>query len=312
MHNGLVKVITGIRRSGKSYLLANLFRDYLASTGVDDVHIVEVPLDREEFKRYRDAIKLAEYIRSRVVPDGKWTYVFIDEIQLTRSVLPDDVDLDRIAPEDREGAYVSFYDTLNGLRQMDHVDVYVTGSSSKTLSKDIDTNFADRGSQIRVHPFSFAEYCAALKPEDKQAAFDDYLVWGGMPLAVLEPNSAERAKYLDGLFRETYISDIRKRHKLRDDMVISSLLDVISSATGSLTNPHKLVDTLRSVLKIKTNDHTIKNYIEYLEDAFLVSEAKRWDVNGYEKPRVADDGIITVGVIPFLLDKSILDQALMD
>ena len=280
MHNGLVKVITGIRRCGKSYLLSNLFRDYLVSIGVDGRHIVEVPLDREEFKQYRDAIKLAEYVRSQILADGKWTYVFIDEIQLTRSVLPEDVNLERIAPEDREGAYVTFYDALNGLRQMDHVDVYVTGSNSKTLSKDIDTNFADRGSQIRVHPFSFAEYCAALKPEDKLAAFDDYLVWGGMPLAVLELNDDERAKYLDGLFREVYITDIRKRHKLRDDVVISNLIDVISSATGSLTNPHKLVDTMRSVLKIKTNDHTVKNYLEYLEDAFLFSEAKRWDVKG--------------------------------
>ena len=280
MHNGLVKVITGIRRCGKSYLLSNLFRDYLVSVGVDGRHIVEVPLDREEFKQYRDAIKLAEYVRSQIIADGKWTYVFIDEIQLTRSVLPEDVNLERIAPEDREGAYVTFYDTLNGLRQMERVDVYVTDSNSKTLSKDIDTNFADRGSQIRVYPFSFAEYCAALAPEDKLAAFDDYLVWGGMPLAVLEPNDDERAKYLGGLFREVYISDIRKRHKLRDDVVISNLIDVISSATGSLTNPHKLVDTMRSVLKIRTNDHTVKNYLEYLEDAFLFSEAKRWDVKG--------------------------------
>ena len=280
MHNGLVKIITGVRRCGKSYLLGVLFREYLESIGVDKEHIIEVSLDKDEFRGIRDAIRLGEHIRSRIVDDGKWTYVFVDEVQLARKVLPEGVDLNRYAPEDREEAYVTFYDVLNGLRQMKNVDVYVTGSNSKTLSKDIDSNFADRGYQIRMHPFSFSEYCQALQPEDKAEAFSRYLIWGGMPLAVAETTDDGRARYLKGLFSEVYLKDIKLRHKLRDDFVLGKLIDVISSATGSLTNPHKLRDTLESTLKIKAGEHTIANYIEHLTDAFLFSESKRWDVKG--------------------------------
>ena len=252
MHNGLVKIITGIRRSGKSYLLSVLFKEYLLGEGVDESHIIEVPLDKDEFRDYRDAIALGDYVRSRLVNDGKWNYVFIDEVQLARK----------------------------GLRQMKNVDVYATGSNSKTLSSDIDTNFADRSSQIRMHPFSFAEYCEATRAEDKLAALDQYLVWGGMPLAVAETDERLRADYLRKLYSEVYINDIRKRNRLRDDYVLSCLIDVVSSATGSLTNPHKLVDTLRSTLKVETSDVTIAKYLSYLKDAFLFSEAKRWDVKG--------------------------------
>ena len=280
MHNGLVKIITGIRRSGKSYLLSVLFKEYLLSEGVEESHIIEVPLDRDEFRAYRDAIALGDYVRSRLMDDGKWNYVFIDEVQLARKVLPDEIDLERIAPEDRDGAYITFYDTLNGLRQLPNVDVYVTGSNSKTLSSDIDTNFADRGSQIRMHPFSFAEYCEAVQAEDKLAAFDQYLVWGGMPLAVAESDDSLRAEYLKKLYSEVYINDIRQRNRLRDDHVLSCLIDVVSSAIGSLTNPHKLVDTLRSALKVESTDATIAKYLGYLEDAFLFSKASRWDVKG--------------------------------
>lgn len=280
MHNGLVKIITGIRRCGKSYLLGVLFKEYLESIGVDQAHIIEVALDKDEFRGIRDAIRLGEYIRTRIVDDGKWTYVFVDEVQLAKKVLPDGVDISRYAPEDRDEAYVTFYDVLNGIRQMKNVDVYVTGSNSKTLSKDIDTNFADRGYQIRMHPFSFSEYCQALQPEDKAEAFSRYLTWGGMPLAVAETTDDGRARYLKGLFSEVYLKDIKLRYELRNDFVLGKLIDVLSSATGSLTNPHKLRDTLESTLKIKAGDHTIVNYIEYLIDAFLFSESKRWDVKG--------------------------------
>ncbi len=280
MHNGLVKILTGIRRSGKSYMLSVLFKEYLISQGVAEDHILEVPLDRDDFRELRDALRLGEYVRSKIHRDGSWTYVFIDEIQLTRKVLPPDVDLERIAPEDREGAYVTFYDTLNGLRQMDHADVYVTGSNSKMLSKDIDTNFADRGIQIRVHPFSFAEYCDALNPADKNEAFGRYLIWGGMPLAVAEEDDRKRARYLKGLFSEVYLNDIVKRYRLRGNAIISRLADVISSSIGSLTNLHKLRDTVHSLLRKNPSDHTIAEYAEHLEDAFLFTEAKRWDVKG--------------------------------
>ena len=279
-HNRLVKIITGIRRCGKSYLLSTLFKERLQADGVDDRHIIEVPLDRDDFKPCRDAISLGDYVRSHLTKDGQWNYVFIDEVQLTRKILPPDVDLSRIAPEDRDMAYLTFYDTLNGLRQTDHVDVYVTGSNSKTLSSDIESNFADRGLQIRVHPFSFAEYCEAIRPTDCAAAFDQYLLWGGMPLAVEETNDRERTKYLQNLFSEVYVSDIRKRHRLKTDSPINEIIDVVSSAVGSLTNPHKLVNTLKSTLGLKTSDITVASYIKHLMDAFLFSEAKRWDVKG--------------------------------
>ena len=279
-HNGLVKIITGVRRCGKSYLLGTLFRERLMSEGVDSRHVIEVPLDRKANIPLRNAIALGEYVSERIVNDGQWNYVFIDEVQLARRVLPKGVDLKRLAPEDREEAYVTFYDTLNELRQVEKVDVYVTGSNSKTLSKDIDSNFADRGCQIRVHPFSFSEYCQALQPADKAAAFEDYLVWGGMPLAVAERDDQERASYLQGLFKEVYEHDIIDRNRLREGNILHPLIDVIASATGSLSNPHKLVNAMESILRVKTNDHTVKTYIEYLKDAFLFSEAKRWDVKG--------------------------------
>ena len=280
MHNGLVKIITGLRRCGKSYLLSVLFKEYLLAKGVEESHIIEVPLDKDVFAQYRDAISLGEYVHSHLANDGKWNYVFIDEVQLAKKILPKGVDLKRIAPEDRGDAYVTFYDTLNSLRQMPNVDVYVTGSNSKTLSSDIDTNFADRGSQIRMHPFSFAEYCEATGATDKLAAFDQYLVWGGMPLAVAEPDERLRADYLKSLNTEVYIKDIVQRHKLRDDYALSRLLDVISSASGSLTNPHKLVDTMLSAMRTKTTDATVAKYLTYFEDSFLFSKAKRWDIKG--------------------------------
>ena len=279
-HNGLVKIITGVRRCGKSYLLGTLFRERLLAEGVDSQHVIEVPLDRKVNIPLRNAIALGEHIAERLVHDGSWNYVFIDEVQLARKVLPKGVDLSRLAPEDREDAYVTFYDTLNELRQIEKVDVYVTGSNSRMLSKDIDTNFADRGCQIRVHPFSFAEYCQALDPSDKTSAFADYLIWGGMPLAVAEADYRERAKYLKGLFKEVYEHDIVERHRLREENILSPLIDVIASATGSLSNPHRLVNALGSAMKVRTNDHTVKAYLEYLKDTFLFSEAKRWDVKG--------------------------------
>ena len=279
-HTGLVKILTGIRRCGKSFLLGVLFKEHLVAEGVRPDHIIEVPLDEDAFVGMRDAQSLAAYIKSHLVLDGDWNYVFVDEVQLAKKVLPEGVDPNRFAPEDRDDLYVTFYDTLNTLRKMDHVDVYVTGSNSKTLSSDIDTNFADRGCQIQLHPFSFAEYCEAMQPTDVQAAFAHYLIWGGMPLAVAENDDDVRARYLQGLCSEVYVNDIRKRHRLRDDVVIERLVDVMASAIGSLSNPHRMVSTLASVMKVKTNDHTIKAYIDYLEDAFLFSEAKRWDVKG--------------------------------
>ena len=278
--NGFVKVITGVRRCGKSYLLNTLFRRRLVKEGVATDHIIAVDLDDKKFMALRNPLLLDEYVRGKIGRGKKPYYVFIDEIQRSQKVVAPGVDLAKIAPEDREEAYVTFYDVLNGWRNLPNVDVYVTGSNSKTLSSDIATNFRDRGQQIRVWPLSFAEYLPVSGCIDRQEAFHHYLVWGGMPVAVLTEDDAERADYLKELFEEVYIKDIRERHALKDDLVLSNLIDVLSSDIGSLTNSHKIGDTMNSLWKIRPSDHTLKNYLDYLEDSFLFGHARRFEVKG--------------------------------
>ena len=269
-HNGLVKVVTGLRRCGKSYLLFNLFKRHLLSDGVKAEHIVEVALDDDSFERQRDPRELSAYIRKRVGRRRGKTYVLIDEIQMCEEV-PSSV------PGSK--ATISFYDVLNGLMKLPGVDIYVTGSNSQMLSKDVATNFRDRGFEIRLHPLSFAEYVEATG-KDAPTAFEEYITWGGMPLAVLEEDDDERSRYLKGLFERVYVKDICERHGIRDDYVLNRVVDAVSSSVGSLTNPHKLVNTLRSVLNVKTNDHVLNGYLGYLCDAFLFSKVLRYDVKG--------------------------------
>ena len=278
--NGFVKVITGIRRCGKSFLLNSLFRQRLREEGVADDHIISVDLDDKLFLALRDPLLLDDYVRRRVRRGKKPYYVFVDEIQRSRKVPAPGVDLASVAPEDIEDAYVTFYDVLNGWRKLDNVDVYVTGSNSKTLSSDIATNFRDRGQQIRMWPLSFAEWFPVSGLTDKSEAFHRYLTWGGMPVAVLTEDAEERSDYLKGLFDEVYLKDIRERHAVRDDLVLANLIDVLASDIGSLTNPHKVGDTMNSLWKIRPSDHTLKNYIDYLEDAFLFGHARRFEVKG--------------------------------
>lgn len=269
-HNGLVKIISGIRRCGKSYLLFNLFKNHLLSEGVPKENIVEIALDDDSFEHLRDPRKISAYIREKVGSVQGLTYVLIDEIQMCEAA-PSSV------PDSK--AKITFYDVLNGVSKLPDVDVYVTGSNSQMLSKDIATNFRDRGFEIRLHPLSFSEYIEATG-KDLFNGFEDYLIWGGMPLAVLEKEENERSRYLKGLFDRVYIKDICERHNLRDDYVINRVVDALSSSIGSLTNPHKLSNTLQSVLKVKTNDHTINAYLEYLCDSFLYSRVVRYDVKG--------------------------------
>ena len=232
------------------------------------------------FLSLRDPLKLDEYVRRRIRRGKKPYYVFIDEIQRTHKVPVPGVDLASVAPEDRDDVYVAFYDILNGWRNIENVDVYVTGSNSKTLSSDIATNFRDRGQQIRVWPLSFAEWLPVSGLTDKAEAFRRYLTWGGMPVAALTEDSYERAEYLKRLFDEVYIKDIWERHAIRDDLVIANLIDVLSSDIGSLTNPHRVGDTMNSLWKVRPSDHTLKSYIDYLEDAFLFGHARRFEVKG--------------------------------
>ena len=277
-HNGLVKVITGLRRVGKSFLLFNLFRRHLLESGVKPSHIVEIALDQERFESLQNPIRLASYLRERVKGRGRF-YVLIDEIQLSLKVRKPGMKASDVAPEDRKNLYITFYDVLNEFLAMPNVDLYVTGSNSRMLSKDVATNFRDRGFEIRIHPLSFGEYLAATGL-DRTEAFDEYLIWGGMPMAVLERNDAARAKYLKDLFSRVYLKDIRERRKLKDDIVLDRVADMLSSCVGSLTSPHGIVRTLNGQAGVRTTDKTVKKYLDYLEDSFLFSRAKRYDIKG--------------------------------
>ena len=277
--NRKVKIITGIRRCGKSFLLFDLYKHHLLESGVPEDHIIEVALDRKEHAAYRNPIVLGEYVLSRASNHKEQYYVFIDEIQMSYKVKNSDVDESSVPKEDRDLLYTTFYDTLNDLLSKKYLDVYVTGSNSKMLSSDIVTNFRDRGSEIRVFPLSFSEFYSFAGGE-KADAFEEYLTYGGMPLAVLEPDEAEKRAYLNALHKRVYLKDIVERYKLKDDTILDALVDSLYSAVGSLTNTHKQANTAGSRLGITTSDHTIKNYLDYLEDAYLFKHAKRYDVKG--------------------------------
>ena len=277
--NGKVKIITGIRRCGKSFLLSTLYKDYLKTEGVMDDCFVEIALDKKAHVKYRNPNELYDYVVNRTQDMNKRYYVFIDEIQLSFKIKNPDVDESQVPKEDHDMLYITFYDILNDLMGRSNLDVYVTGSNSKMLSKDIVTNFRDRGSEIKVYPLSYKEYYPVSGLE-KADAFEEYLTYGGMPLAVLEKDEAEKRKYLKGLHKRVYIKDIVERYKLKDDEVLEALIDALSSAVGSLTNPHNLANAAGTLMKRSTSDHTIKNYLDYLEDAYLFASAKRYDVKG--------------------------------
>ena len=256
--NGKVKIITGIRRSGKSFLLSTLYKDYLRDEGVTEDCFVEISLDRKANVRYRNPNELYDYVISLTQDGSKHYYVFIDEIQLSFKVKNEDVDESLIPDEDKDMLYTTFYDILNALMARSNLDVYVTGSNSKMLSKDIVTNFRDRGTEIKVFPLSFKEFYAVSGME-KADALEEYLTYGGMPLAVTEKDEAEKRKYLAGLHKNVYIKDIVERYKLKDDEVLGALIDSLSSAVGSLTNPHNLANAAGTLMRRNTSDHTIKN-----------------------------------------------------
>ena len=270
MWDGQVKVITGIRRCGKSYLLNVLFRKYLLETGVPDGNIISVALDLTRDIKYRDPLVLAEYVRSRAEGRQEKYYLFVDEIQMSDEVKN---------PYNPEGRKITFYDALNDLRSLPNLDVYVTGSNSKMLSKDILTEFRGRSDEIHVHPLSFGEYYSAVGG-DREDAFEEYAFYGGMPLILSRPDDTAKANYLRSLFSEVYLKDIVERKKVGREDVLALLLDLLCSSVGSLTNPKKIADTLRSRTGESISQNTISSYVSHLEDAFLFSEAKRYDVKG--------------------------------
>lgn len=277
--NRKVKIITGIRRCGKSFLLSTLYKDYLKDEGVPEDCFVEIALDRKEHIKYRNPNELYDYVLSQTQEESKRYYVFIDEIQLSFKVKNEDVNENLIPDEDKDMLYTTFYDVLNDLMARSNLDVYVTGSNSKMLSTDIVTNFRDRGTEIKVYPLSFKEYYAVSDLE-KADALEEYLTYGGMPLAVTEKKEAEKRKYLADLHKNVYIKDIVERYKLKDDEVLEALIDSLASAVGSLTNPHNLANAAGTLMRRTTSDHTIKNYLDYLQEAYLFLAAKRYDVKG--------------------------------
>lgn len=270
--NGRIKVITGLRRCGKSVLLFQLYRNYLLGEGVQQDQIVGLALDILENAKYRNPIELDRYIREQIVDSNKRYYVFIDEIQFVSEIQNPYVD----DPE----AKITFVDAVLGLMQMPNIDVYVTGSNSKMLSSDILTQFRDRGDEIRVFPLSFAEFYEAYE-EDKRGAWQDYYTYGGMPVVTTLNTHEEKSRYLRDLFSRTYLKDVLERHKiLNEDEVLEILLDILASGIGSLTNPNKLSNTFKSERQINVAPETIDHYLDYFLDAFLIQKATRYDVKG--------------------------------
>ena len=255
-HNGLIKVVTGVRRCGKSYLLFHLFKEYLLSEGVDKSHIIEIAFDAFENKRLQDPYVLMPYLKEQIA-DGEMYYILLDEIQLLGE----------------------FEAVLNSLIRMENVDVYVTGSNARFLSKDVITEFRGRGDEVHMYPLSFAEFMSVY-PGTKQDGWNEYMLYGGLPLVLRFETPEEKIVFLKSLFEETYISDIVGRHKIRNRAELEELLNILSSAIGSLTNPTKLSTTFKSVKKKTISKSTITKYIDYLCDAFLIDSAVRYDIKG--------------------------------
>jgi predicted AAA+ superfamily ATPase len=274
MWDGQVKVITGIRRCGKSYLMSNLFKRHLLSQGVKDSHIISVALDLAKDIRFRNPLELAEYVRGVAGESDQPFYLFVDEIQMSDEV-PN--------PYNREGAKITFYDALNDIKTLPNLDIYVTGGNSKMLSGDILTQFRGRSDEIRVHPLSFAEYYAAAGG-DKGEAFENYAFYGGMPLILSRPTEAAKMSYLQSLFSEVYLKDIVERKKIKREDVLASILDLVSSSIGSLTNPTNIANALNTKQRRSgesiVSGNTVRSYMNHLTDAFLFSECKRFDVKG--------------------------------
>lgn len=270
--NGLIKVITGIRRCGKSFLLFELYHEYLNSIGVEDDHIVELALDEIANARYRNPLELDRYIREQIRDKKQTYYVFLDEIQKVAQIPNPYVD-------DQE-AKLGFVDVLLGLMKIKHVDLYVTGSNSRMLSSDILTEFKDRGDEIRVNPLTYSEFCSAYEGEPWNA-WREYYTYGGMPLVLSKKTHEEKSKYLKDLFAKTYISDVIEHNCiLNDQMVLEDLLNIVSSSVGSLTNPTKLSNTFQSVKQVSLSPNTIARYLDYFIDAFLMYKAFRYDIKG--------------------------------
>lgn len=254
--NGLIKIITGIRRCGKSYLLFKLFHEWLNANGIDDNHIIEVALDDRSNKALRDPDALLDYLKSRII-DKSLHYILLDEIQMV--------------PE--------FTDVLNSLLHIRNADVYVTGSNSHFLSTDVVTEFRGRGDEIRLHPLSFAEFCRGFQG-DRNMAWKEYYTYGGLPLILSLDTGQKKADYLTNLYQSVYLVDIQERHKIKNRAEFDELVKIMASSVGSPCNPTKLSNTFKSVKKVEIHHNTISKYLSYLSDAFVLERSVRYDIKG--------------------------------
>lgn len=256
MHNGMIKVVTGIRRSGKSFLLLHIFRNYLLEHGVDASHIITIELDQRRNRKYRDPDAILDYIES-LITDREQYYIILDEVQMLQE----------------------FEEVLNSLLHIANADIYVTGSNSRFLSKDVITEFRGRGDEIHVYPLTFREFMEAYDG-DMYHGWAEYVVYGGLPLTVTMKTEEQKITYLTNLFQETYLKDIIDRHHIEKTQELEDLINILASAIGSLKNPQKIEATFRSAIHSTISVNTIRQYIEYLEDAFIVNKANRYNVKG--------------------------------
>ena len=268
--NGEIKVITGIRRCGKSVLLFDLFYEYLLSHGVSDDHIIKIELDQRRFYKFRNPITLCEYVESVVqAKANEQFYLFIDEVQLTTKVID----------KENGGIEVTIYDMLNELKAYKNLDVYVTGSNSKGLSKDIATEFRGRATQIHVFPLSFAEFYSYVGGDERKA-LDTYVLYGGMPRLLMLEDEKDKKDYLISLYSELYVKDIVERNKIEREDILNDILDFLASQISSLTNPNNIANAIASMKKEKVNPTLVSNYVQFIMDSFLIFMAKRYDVKG--------------------------------
>ena len=256
MHNGMIKVVTGIRRCGKSYLLFNIFKNYLLEHGVASSHIITIELDQRKNKKYRDPDTILDYIESLIEDDEQY-YIMLDEVQMLQE----------------------FEEVLNSLLHIRNADIYVTGSNSKFLSKDVITEFRGRGDEIHIYPLTFKEFIEAYDG-DMYRGWAEYVVYGGLPLTVTMKTEEQKISYLTNLFKETYLKDIIERHHIEKTQELEDLVNILASAIGSLTNPPKIEATFKSSIQSTISLNTIRQYIEHLEDAFIINKANRYNVKG--------------------------------
>lgn len=256
MHNGMIKVVTGIRRCGKSYLIFTIFKNYLLKQGIDESHIICIELDQRKDRKYRNPDAILDFIESSIVDDEQY-YVLLDEVQLLEE----------------------FEEVLNSLLHIKNVDVYVTGSNSKFLSKDVITEFRGRGDEIHIYPLTFKEFMEVYEG-DVYHGWAEYVIYGGLPLTVTMKTEEQKINYLTRLFEETYLKDIIERHHIDKTLELEDLVNILASAIGSLTNVPKIEATFKSVMQSNISGNTIRQYIEYLEDAFVINKANRYNVKG--------------------------------